>query len=392
MALYRISPQPLQLIQPAHPAALLVNVGNEICYLDTVSTVSDRSYSLRLDPGQSVNFGGNTNLWAVCSLGLSTEISLLKDSNTTITPIRNVKIDGDVSLSGPVQIDGTVQVAGSVDIGGGTVNVGTISGDVSVDGSTVNIGNNVRLWGGGDYLGTVSVSTPASLGSNFNLATLFPALLTNKYYSVLVTVSSFTGETGVWSVQVYDSHAFVSNALGCIVNRTSAQSTTMYLDNYISLHCPIYTSVNDLTLAISNLRPAAINFEIQCWGSYTELSDAHIMRPYYLFNASGLRVVDGGIIPDFKKINYCNIPPSDSGYSLVITPLGGNQAAPISLQRLVPDSGGYVLRLIRQYAANLNMNTSLEMQVPPSPYCNCIALSASASNTLTSYTLIATQF
>lgn len=219
-----------QVQQPSAPAALIVNEGPGTLYLDKHSGVSPSQYSLRCVAGQSVNWGGG-ELWAVSDTG--TTMTLMHGGDTTVTPVSNVTIadpvevsgvvavagnvaidgpvtiagtvpiTGDVGITGPVTVSGDVNINGTVPITGdvgidgpvsisGVVDIGSVTGNVNVDGSTVNIGNNVRLWGGGDYLGTytwTNVTAGATLWRN--LITTFPTIVTDKYAGVYIEMSAF---------------------------------------------------------------------------------------------------------------------------------------------------------------------------------------------------------
>ena len=397
MALFQITDKPIQLTQPAHPASLIVNVGDSICYLDSQSTVSIHQYSLELAPGQSVNYSGGQNIWVVCPLGESTKLTLLANGDTTITPIRSVKIDGNVELAGPVAIDGTVQVAGNVGISGGTINVGTIDGDVSVDGSTVNIGNNVRLWGGGEWAGEYNTVIPAFGVNSVSIATAFPDLVHQKYNSLRlkITLTSGGGGQGMHTCSIWSGNG-VRDGLVSLLATNSSNVFLLGDTGTACLEFPLMQTpdasipaADNHLLEIRNGRNVTASFYVDAWGSYAPLTQPRIV-PLSRFS------FDAGIYADLPPGNITQyvhfiLPCCSEEREVSIIPNGGLVAGNIVVYRMQPTATGLSFVRVKNVAASLASGVTATVNIPASPFINALSVVANPGNTATSYTITVSQ-
>ena len=388
---------PFQAMQPSTPSALIVNEGPGTLYMDTQSSVSKNAYSLSCVPGQSVNWSGG-ELWFVSDTACY--VTVMHGGNTTIAPVSNVTIDqpveisgvvavaGNVGITGPVAISGTVPIAGDVGIDGpvtvtgdvnvngtvpitgdvgitgpvaisGVVNVDTVTGNVNVDGSTVNIGNNVRIWGGGEYVGTYSwtgVNTSATLA--INLMTQFPQLSTNKYLGVYMVVNAiYTGgaptSDGFYGTGFVGQSATGNTCLDWTPLATYEISTAITGN---SRRGSMYTTiVNTATLY------AGMTFERFSGGPYTITLDVYgtygQLYQEWPETTSGVFAANGGI----QWINMSFDYPLR--LSLVLGP-GSTQNGNIA--RSVVSTGLGLRALMGTYAAKLTADVPLNIDIYPS--------------------------
>lgn len=265
---YPVETRPLAIQQPAGQPCLIVNEGPSDVYLDTQSSVSTSSYSLKCAKNQSVNWQGGT-LWAISDSEAT--LSLMIGSNTSITPITDVNVAGEVNIAGTVPVSGNVNVSGNVGITGGNVNVASIQGDVSVDGSTVNIGNNVKLWGGGNYLGGANLQLTGGRGNyTWNLGSLVTNLNAGKYNALRV-VARYT-------------NVFSNSSFDLIMLRVGtnilAQTITNHLTDYGylghvssgSLEVPIVDDdpETNMSIRVFHITNANAQIQVDLWGTYEE--------------------------------------------------------------------------------------------------------------------------
>ena len=271
---------PVQVCQQQMKACLITNDGTKPVYLGTSSSVSISDASLVLSPRQSVNWGGG-NLWALCGPGNQTELMILLGGDTSVSPVTDVTISAPVLIEGTVPVEGNVNVTGSVDISGGTINVEEISGNVNVDGSTVNIGNNVRIWGGGDYLGYTDLSILNNGEYVNNLNTLYPAIINGKYAAVRVMyeIRSIPAPTYIYAVASVRSRGAsfnekFANASSPLVAQGSMISGWDYvlgMFGYCELVAPVLSVSNlETVLNVVRIQPnaVAVIVRMHVWASY----------------------------------------------------------------------------------------------------------------------------
>lgn len=289
-----IPPTVVSICQPQAPACLLTNNGANPIYLGDASHVTIYDPALILAPRQSVNWRGGA-LWGLCGTGKTSELLILSGGDTSVTPITDVSINapvqiaGTVPIAGSVDINGTVAVAGNVavagpvtvngtvGISGGTMNVGTVSGNVNVDGSTINIGNNVRLWGGGDYLGYYDfpVLMPG-FATNLALSYQFPGLLTGKYKGVRLyfsltgisgsqTVYGYTTIAGEYSGVLFPTRSQPIVGLGSAVNDIS-----LGYKNGCFISAPITSNSMWASIKFSSTGGGTFGGRVHCVGTYEE--------------------------------------------------------------------------------------------------------------------------
>lgn len=310
--IYMVTSAPQQIAQPALKESLIVNDGTETIYLDLQSTVTSESYSLRLVPGQSFNYGGSQNLWAVCEAGKISRVSILSDANTTVAPVSNVTIAEPVEISGTVDVAGNVGIVGDVNVSG-LISVDTVAGNVNVDGSTVNIGNNVRLWGGGDYIGYKEYSY-LPLGTGFRSAgsvlltnpDWFPSLIGTKYAGLYCRIEL----TNPQSTECFSQHyltfyneteakfEYARRMLGTINNFASRE----HADNVvfdIALRCPPQNILYGYNVGATVIRQ--YDFVMYMFGAYN-VTEEDKEADYYRKN---YRIIGTG-----TNSAYCMLPSS----------------------------------------------------------------------------------
>ena len=283
----------------------------------------------------------------------------------TVPITGDVGIDGPVTVTGDVNVNGTVPITGDVGITGpvaisGVVNVGTVTGNVNVDGSTVNIGNNVRIWGGGEYVGTYNwtgVNTSATLA--INLMTQFPQLSTNKYLGVYMVVNAiYTG--GAPTTDGFYGTGFVGqSATGntCLdwTPLATYEISTAITGN--SRRGSMYTTiVNTATLY------AGMTFERFGGGPYTITLDVYgtygQLYQEWPETTSGVFAANGGT-PQWINMSF-DYPLR---LSLVLGP-GSTQNGNIA--RSVVSTGLGLRALMGTYAANLTADVPLNIDIYPS--------------------------
>ncbi len=316
--IYMVTSAPQQIAQPALKESLIVNDGTETIYLDLQSTVTSESYSLRLVPGQSFNYGGSQNLWAVCEAGKISRVSILSDANTSVAPVSNVTIAEPVEISGTVDVAGNVGIVGDVNVSG-LISVDSINGNVNVDGSTVNIGNNVRLWGGGNYLGYKEYSIlPTMTGyypgfSTYLSATdWFPNLLLEKYagiycYIALLNPSStecFAQHRIGFANGAEGAFIYAEQMIGSINNLQSRKNADIAVFD-LAVRCPPQYLMLATNVAATYIR--TYTFGIYLFGTYNVTEDD---SEYYRYRKNYRIIGSGG------SSVYCILP--DSPYTTKI--------------------------------------------------------------------------
>lgn len=389
MATFPVTEHAYQLAQNASGPCLIVNVGDKPVYLDQQSNVNFATYSLMLVSGQSVNWSGSLPLWIVCAPGETSTISQMYDADTTVTPITNVTVDGPVEVSGEVTVGGTVAVNGDVNIGGGTVNVGTISGDVSVDGSTVNIGNNVRLWGGGDFLGYYDFTLGSGKSPTYYVDDLVPAILNAKYASLRLAMLPQTGIGSInqlWflSAGYADTSYREMLAIECaIIADTNSTFYPFSTGAMSTMDMPILTDRPMLQVGVVR-NTTATTMRVYFWGNYHAVDDAHVIDGEgwnSVYQTSGQGVMYSSAAGALTKMLFA---PNGLPKTVTIIPQNGviSAAATLFRGRLLPAINSLnVPRLVKLENLALNANGAIVATLPASTFTQVINIGANAGTT-----------
>ncbi len=390
-----------QIAQQQQTACLITNSGPGTVYLGTASYVTPTGASLTLLPRQSVNWQGGA-LWGICEPGAYAELMILPGGNTTVSPVTSVAIDepvtidglvnvtghvgidgpvtveGDVNINGTVPITGDVNVSGSVDINGGTINVDTIAGNVNVDGSTVNIGNNVRLWGGGDYLGYVDVRITATGLTTVNLSSSIPAIITGKYNTARVTfeamnlhpMSYLNAATRLYNVLTTVPGPSESGALVAFGNMV-ADSFPLGPPNQSDLANPITSTTISAELNVFKFvsSPGYIDIRLHLSGTYEQ-------NPPPNRTPNNTRFANTPIISGWKM--YIPLPFAEPMYIRLATGSGSTQAGRVDLVESSPTLGSNAF--VQALAANLSTPLQFNLYPTPGAFAS-ILLDYNASNT-----------
>ena len=408
-----------QIAQQQQTACLITNSGPGTVYLGTASYVTPSGASLTLLPRQSVNWQGGA-LWGICEPGAYAELMILPGGNTTVSPVTSVEIDQPVSIEGPVEVNGTVgidgpvtvegdvnvtghvgidgpvtvegdvningtvpitgdvNVSGSVDINGGTINVDTISGNVNVDGSTVNIGNNVRLWGGGDYLGYVDVRITATGLTTVNLSSSIPAIITGKYNTARVTFEAMNlhpmaylnAATRLYNVLTTVPGPSESGALVAFGNMV-ADSFPLGPPNQSDLANPITSTTISAELNVFKFvsSPGYIDVRLHLSGTYEQ-------NPPPNRTPNNIRFANTPIISGWKM--YIPLPFAEPMYIRLATGSGSTQAGRVDLVESSPALGSNAF--VQALAANLSTPLQFNLYPTPGAFAS-ILLDYNASNT-----------
>lgn len=360
-----------QIAQQQQQACLITNSGPGTVYLGTASYVTPTGASLTLLPRQSVNWQGGA-LWGICEPGAYAELMILPGGNTTVSPVTSVAIDE------PVTIDGLVNVTGSVDINGGTINVDTIAGNVNVDGSTVNIGNNVRLWGGGDYLGYVDVRITATGLTTVNLSSSIPAIITGKYNTARVTFEALnlhpmaylSAATRLYNVLSTVPGPSASGALVAFGNMV-ADSFPLGPLNQSDLANPITSTTISTELNVFKFvsSPGYIDVRLHLSGTYEQ-------NPPPNRTPNNIRFANTPIISGWKM--YIPLPFAEPMYIRLATGSGSTQAGRVDLVESSPAFGSNAF--VQALAANLSTPLQFNLYPTPGAFAS-ILLDYNASNT-----------
>ncbi len=390
-----------QIAQQQQQACLITNSGPGTVYLGTASYVTPTGASLTLLPRQSVNWQGGA-LWGICEPGAYAELMILPGGNTTVSPVTSVEIDqpvsidgpvevtghvgidgpvtveGDVNINGTVPITGDVNVSGSVDINGGTINVDTIAGNVNVDGSTVNIGNNVRLWGGGDYLGYVDVRITATGLTTVNLSSSIPAIITGKYNTARVTFEAMNlhpmaylnAATRLYNVLTTVPGPSESGALVAFGNMV-ADSFPLGPPNQSDLANPITSTTISAELNVFKFvsSPGYIDIRLHLSGTYEQ-------NPPPNRTPNNTRFANTPIISGWKM--YIPLPFAEPMYIRLATGSGSTQAGRVDLVESSPTLGSNTF--VQALAANLSTPLQFNLYPTPGAFAS-ILLDYNASNT-----------
>ncbi len=390
-----------QIAQQQQTACLITNSGPGTVYLGTASYVTPTGASLTLLPRQSVNWQGGA-LWGICEPGAYADLMILPGGNTTVSPVTSVAIDepvtidglvnvtghvgidgpvtveGDVNINGTVPITGDVNVSGSVDINGGTINVDTIAGNVNVDGSTVNIGNNVRLWGGGDYLGYVDVRITATGLTTVNLSSSIPAIITGKYNTARVTFEAMNlhpmaylnAATRLYNVLTTVPGPSKSGALVAFGNMV-ADSFPLGPPNQSDLANPITSTTISAELNVFKFfsSPGYIDIRLHLSGTYEQ-------NPPPNRTPNNTRFANTPIISGWKM--YIPLPFAEPMYIRLATGSGSTQAGRVDLVESSPTLGSNAF--VQVLAANLSTPLQFNLYPTPGAFAS-ILLDYNASNT-----------
>lgn len=358
--LYPVSDSATNLSQPAGNASLIVNQGSEPVYLDKGSTVSPNSYSILLAPNQSFNWSGG-ELWGVCATGAASTVSLMAGANTSVSPITNA------TLTGPVTVD-------------------TIIGNVNVDGSTVDIGNNVRLWGGGDYLGTKTIVLPSAGSYQDTIGATFPNSLLQRYSSIAIMVQMVT-LSATFSIDVSVSafgSGYIQYVSQMLMHTPSSQAFT-YDANNCFIQFPILQDLNVAALTIDNTRAVACTVRVDAYGSYSTIAE-----PIYFENVFArllnTQVWSPGVIT--SNIDFY-FRPRQTERVVYLKPVSGAVVSAVYHTMITPDTGGYGINQLDLIQTGITAGATLKYVLPASRNVQGIRIVAGA-NTAPSYGIYTT--
>lgn len=167
-------------------AYIVKNSGDTTVYLgqDSSLTVATRAFSL--PSGSTLNWAGDTELWAVTDAGAQGELEVLYDASSAFTPGPDkvtATIDGPVTVNGNVGVTGDVGISGPVTVTG---DVG-VSGDINVTNSTLDIEGVVlsRPSAQPVPITTESYAVPTAATSDVHITPFFDV---SAYSSLIITL------------------------------------------------------------------------------------------------------------------------------------------------------------------------------------------------------------
>ena len=297
--LYPVGVSPVNILQPAGKAGLIVNQGPDTIYFDTQSAVSNTAYSLKCTPGQSVNWGGGA-IWAIS--------------------------DGTATLSFMQGLDTAIS---------------------TVEGATVNIGNSVRPWGGGSLIGSVTVALNDLAYYQWSLGQLAPTINAGRYASIHV-YAAYTGTTGF----CYDLIQIGTDAIiQAQHTMTTTNTSEMQLGHGASAYvaCPIISDdpYNDMFFAIYHSHTVATQITVDVYGTYETGTLVDNNQPatnqiiFPLSTTAGTR---------YALINY-RVPIK----VFLVTGGGVNQNAPVNLHHATVTDPNRIIQ--QNIAATIPANT-----------------------------------
>src|SRR5882757_16568 len=336
---------PSQISQTGTQDALIRNTGSSPVFLDAYSSVSESNYGLELQPLDSVNWAKGRDLYAVCSPGNVSTLSVLYGAEGVSLGAVSAVVTGDVTatIDGPVTISGTIPV----DVQNAVINA-DVTGNIIVDSGTVNVGGiltPVAIEGGGQVLlnqtatvaagGVTNINVPVPVNGRTYYAFKVQLQINNAQHATIDRILSYTDSFNNFTTMVRGSLTTLSIGIPYIHEFTvPAQENTLS----IQLRNSSGALTTDYTIRVSGVNV----------GQPTPTTNLG----YLLSAAEAVQVTPPTVAPTTNIW----MPPSFQEYRLLIRSNAG-------LMRLVGMDLGYVNNagtinqwLVRAY--NIGVNTS----------------------------------
>lgn len=220
------------------------NAGSKDVYLGQDSSLTVGTRSITLTRGATMQWSGDTELWAICAPGEETSIEYIYEGASSVTDGANVtEIDGPVSIDGPVTVEGIVGIDGAVTVTGnvGIDGVVAIDGDVTIDGdvnlaagTSVDVGTLTNIVNPVTVQGDVAIDGPVTVQGDVGIDGAVTVNGTVDIGAGTVNVGSISGLVDVdvaGDVNVGNAIALAAKPVFIaqqILNPTSASGTQIF--------------------------------------------------------------------------------------------------------------------------------------------------------------------
>lgn len=366
---------PTQISQTGTQAALIRNTGSSVVYLDAYSSVSESNYGLELQPLDSVNWAEGRDLWAVCSAGNQSTLSVLYGADGVSLGAVSAVVTGDVTatIDGPVEanIQGTVPV----DIQNAVINA-DVTGNIVVDSGEVNVGGiltPVVIQGGGQ--GILTASATINAGVTVNVPVTIPGNLGSFYaYRIRFIVTGTAHATQPRILRYLDNYENRTNVVLPSLNDWPLGDPSRHIFT-------IPAQTPNFNIAISNIGSVSATYVIQVDGVNVAPAQPTTFLGDALYSNDGPLSVTP---PTSGSIGNVYLPPSFQGYNCIVRSNSG-------LTRLVGMNLGYCNSLglfaVWLERAYLSGNNTINVDVDPASatYGNFGANGASGGRTAYAY-------
>jgi hypothetical protein len=322
MPTFPLTDSPVQISQSITQDAQLQNIGDTIVYLSNESAVSPASFGLRLNPGSTVTWPANRELWAVVAPGLSGNVAVLYNASGTAVSEVTAAISGtvDVRTTQPVLIQGGGEGLWPLD--GGTILPGeTITRYIPEPASglaypsiRIFVGNSsgpgpvpqilrvgVYVTGGQSIVSTLAV--PDNSAQTYSLGDTRGHTFTIPFagtYPIQLFFANVSGPTSNYEFQVWGSSAVVSEPttdLSRALTDTYLQTMRLAIpvSTTLAQHVYLPASFQKWTLSAyagvnASMTTTGLNYFKLDGTLASAVDQPHISRSWLATNASGALV------------------------------------------------------------------------------------------------------